>query len=502
MRLFIPAFFFLVIVCTFSCTKIDSTVLGGDLIPAVDNVNTFDTTINVLTTNTIQNDDSTKPAYTDLLAVGHINDPLFGISDASLYFEMKPANFSESSAGTLYKVFRDSLIGGKLDSTVLCLRYSGGYGDTTQRVIFDVFALSSEFTDTIRYSIKEQPPVIGTLLGSSPGILLNSLNSDSVPIIRSTTFNYKTVRELRIPLDPSKFNWLSQILTDSASLSSDNVFTQKIKGFAIKMRTPVLGITGSMAYFNISDTASKLEFFYKRKNGTADTTHTTFYFNSNNSGFADNINWNRTGAPVNAHLNPVQPDPLVYIKTTPGTVTRIRIPSIQNLSNRIVHRAELKMYQVPDTGNLVNEGYLVVPPLLYLERFVPGNIAFNKYLSIPIDLAPNSAYADCFPTATGIDYAYFGGFPKTERVNNTDTKAYTFNISRYVQQIITNHLTNADLRLTSNMYSQYDGCGAGTGLVKVTNNPLSYGRVRLGGGDTTSTNQPYKMRLRIIYSKL
>lgn len=494
MRSLISVLFITAVLFALSCTKIDSTVLGGDLIPPVDNVITFDTVMNVETINMLQSDDTTVLSYTDLLAVGAINDPLFGQSVATLSFEMKPTGFSASAISLNLK---DSLIG--YDSTVLCLRYSGGFGDTTADITFNVYMLTDKFKDTASYNIKEPPPAAGVQSVGSKTVSLRSLLKDSINIYRSTTFNYKTINELRIRLDPSKFDWLNTILKDSSKLASDSGFRTVFKGFAVK--ATVTGTPGSMAYFNISDTASKLEFFYRRKNNGADTTRTAFYFNPNNSGFADNIIWTRNGAAeINQHLSPVQPDSLVYIKTTPGTAARIRIPGLQNLSNRIIHRAELKMYQVPVADS--RDGFLVVPPLLYLERFEPGNIAYNKYQSIPVDLSPNSAYGDCFPVSTGIDYASFGGFPKDETVNSMTTKAYSFNISRYVQQIITKKLTNTDLRLSSNLYSQYDGCGVGTAPFRVTTNPIGYGRVRLGGGNTTGSNLPYKMRLRIIYSKL
>lgn len=63
----------------FSCTKIEYTTIGSELVPEVDNVNTFDTTLDVITETFQQNDDTTKLYYTDQLAVGQIvNDPLFG----------------------------------------------------------------------------------------------------------------------------------------------------------------------------------------------------------------------------------------------------------------------------------------------------------------------------------------------------------------------------------------------------------------------------------------
>ena len=42
-----------------SCTKIDTTTLGVDLIPTVDNVNTFDTTLEVISSSYFLPDSTT-----------------------------------------------------------------------------------------------------------------------------------------------------------------------------------------------------------------------------------------------------------------------------------------------------------------------------------------------------------------------------------------------------------------------------------------------------------
>jgi hypothetical protein len=252
-----------------------------------------------------------------------------------------------------------------------------------------------------------------------------------------------------------------------------------------------------MAYFSISDTATKLQFFYRRHNaGVIDTTYTNFYFNINNSGYANNVSWNRgLGSQIAQHLN--RADSLIYVKTNPGTQVRIRIPGLENVSNRIIHQAELKTYLVPD--NIDIDGKLAPPPEIYLERY--DTTASNKFLSIPYDLSPSESYGACYPTTSGINYSYFGGYPRSEVVNNISMKTYSFNLSRYVQQIVTKKLANSPLRLTSNMNAQYADCYSGVSF-RATSNPIAYGRVRLGGGASRGSIWPYKMRLRIIYSKI
>jgi hypothetical protein len=77
----------------FGCTKIDTTTLGENLIPVVDNIHTFDTTFSVIATNYDDGECDTIHR-SNLQALGIIsNDPLFGKSNASIYVELKPMYF-------------------------------------------------------------------------------------------------------------------------------------------------------------------------------------------------------------------------------------------------------------------------------------------------------------------------------------------------------------------------------------------------------------------------
>jgi hypothetical protein len=86
-----------------SCKKInEATDLGGDLLPAVDNITTFDTTLTVEAYNDLftlggidsLKEDSTYSHYSYEQFLGRINsDPLFGRTDAQMFFELKPTSY-------------------------------------------------------------------------------------------------------------------------------------------------------------------------------------------------------------------------------------------------------------------------------------------------------------------------------------------------------------------------------------------------------------------------
>ena len=120
------AFSFLIVslVIAFSCKKInEATELGGDLIPAVDNVKTFEVALKTESTNALF-DDSVRVGYSDVLALGDIVDAEFGNVHANFCF-----NVSSPTYGSYpFKSKVDSL--GAIDSVVLSLGYAGAYGDT------------------------------------------------------------------------------------------------------------------------------------------------------------------------------------------------------------------------------------------------------------------------------------------------------------------------------------------------------------------------------------
>src|SRR5688500_6824716 len=73
-----------------SCSKLQTTDIGGGLIAPVDGVNTIDTTLEVISFNS-EDEDLARVYKNDEHMIGVINsDPLCGKTTASAYFELKP----------------------------------------------------------------------------------------------------------------------------------------------------------------------------------------------------------------------------------------------------------------------------------------------------------------------------------------------------------------------------------------------------------------------------
>jgi hypothetical protein len=115
------------ILLAFSCEKIDTTDIGDDLIPAVDNVHTFDTVMDVITDNFLL-PDSTRILRSEAHAWGVIeNDPEFGKTKGEVYFSLTPNGY-----GTHPFPKKDSTI--VVDSVVLAVAFVGALA--IQRIQF------------------------------------------------------------------------------------------------------------------------------------------------------------------------------------------------------------------------------------------------------------------------------------------------------------------------------------------------------------------------------
>lgn len=478
---------------SWSCTKIDTTKVGQDLIPAVDNVHTFADTLSVIATQGILSPDSTRVSIGDVHVLGSItSDPLFGKTDARIYMELKPRFFPYyfgNSKDTIGQPFAPAGTG--FDSVVLCLSYKGFYGDSTRPQHLRVFEMSdaeTNFKPDTAYQINYQPAVTpSNLLGEITVIPANLANYTFLDNHKDSV-NY----QVRIPLNSS---FLAKILANSDSttgktFNSDSLFKTVFKGFAIQ--TDASSDNNGLFYISLTDAATRLEIHYRRKNGLPiDTAHSSWSVVSlstgvSNSATANYVNRNREGS---QYENPTSNE--IFIQATPGTYANLVIPGLDTFKNSIIHRAELVMEEIPSLATALS-----APSFLYVDRIDTG--AWH-YKPLPYDLNPSTFYnpntsAQPFYPTGGIDYAYFGGnqLKKIDQLTGLQMNYYVFNISRYVQGIVTKKEKNYSLRVSA----PYDLLYYGYKLP--FSNRLAYGGIKLGSGN----NPNYRMRLRIVYSKI
>ncbi|MFT3980719.1 MAG: hypothetical protein QM687_09645 [Ferruginibacter sp.] len=484
----------LLIIVNWGCTKLDTTKLGSDLIPAVDNVYTFSDTFPVITTQGIFND-TFKINKTMNNVLGAIDDDhLIGATNANIYFQVKPGFFP------FYFGNAGDTILPTVDSVVLCLNFAGMWGDSSKPQSLRVSTINQKsFSDSpYNYHYISYQPTLGNVVGNK--------NVD-IRTLKDTirTRGDSMTNQIRIKLDQT----FAQELFSTDSLPTgtnnffrtDSLFRSKFHGFAVE------GLSGNaLMYISLTDTRTRLEVHYKckRKNtGKLDTTSTYFYVNSNDFG---SILPSATSNYINRSYSSQVTNPAsdyLYLITGPGTYANLRIPALDTLSNRIIHRAEIYFEHAPDIAGGLNDSIFSPPPYMYLDLVDTGA---TKWKPIYHDLNPGIAYDPDYKTAGlpyypgSVDFSYFGGFSrKGTNLAGQPVTYYSINISRHVQRIITQHTPNYTFRLFpaySLLYPQY------TNATSIAyDNPLAYGRVRIKSG-SYSLDPRLRMRMVIIWSKI
>jgi hypothetical protein len=481
-------FFFLLLLVAAGCTRISSTDLGAGLIPPIDGVITKDTLLDVITDN-FDDPDTARVYRSDIHMLGAItNDPLFGKTKASMFFEMQPDVYPFYIPGT-----KDSI---RVDSAVLILNYAGVYGDSTQPLRINVAEIDPATPINLTRNYPVNYPNVFPI--NTIGALANPITVDIRRLGDSVKNRFEqTANQLRIRLRNDVANRFIKLYDSSNTYKSDSLLRTVFAGFALTVDAS--SPANALLRINVVDTSSKLALYYNSSTTGAtkrDTSVRYFRCHSSSSGNVNFITRDRTGSQAAQHFTTTaKPDSLVYVQTSPGTYVRLRIPGLKDLSNRIIHRAELITEQVPDDANSMLETQMLPPRFLLLSVFDSAN---NYKRNIPNDFVLGSS---------GPNIATFGGNLIYKSVPGYDRLAtYVFDMSRYVQGIVTRKDTVQTLRLTaptndSLHYTHPYPANAGTSLYYISpalGNTIGQGRVRLGGG----THSRFRMRLRVIYSRI
>lgn len=471
-----------------SCTKISSTEIGSGLIPLVDNVNTFDTILDV-ETNTFQNPYDPTIYKNDDHLIGVMNDPIFGRTTASTFVELKPTIYPYSFPIT--KAYRVT------DSAVLVLNFRGLYGDTTMSAPtqeWEVREITQLLKGDTSYKASVNPS-LGSVLNAGNTTVNVRRFSDSVNNKFETSKN-----QVRIRLSQAFAEKLIRTFDSSIQYKSDSAFRSAFKGFAI---VPTSNSTGNtLIRVNLLDPDTKLALYFHKDSANirSDTSANFFRFSSftdQTSVSANRIVRNYAGSEIASSLNVLGNQPKVYAQTSPGTYVNVNIPGLRNLSNRIVHRAELLAYQ-EDADNDLLADKLTPPRYLLLARY---DTAFKGIANVPNDFEISNS---------GPNIESFGGFLFYQNIPGFTKKValYNFNISRYVQGIVTRRDSSYQLRLyapsnDSLKYTlPYPSSGVSTTyyITPSTSNRMAEGRIRLAGG--SHANPRVRMRVRIIFSRI
>jgi len=457
--------FLISLIFLLSCNKINqATELGDDLVPAVDNVHTFEVAL-ATTTNNLLFNDTTQVLYGNLVTLGDINDPEFGYTHANTAFNITPSAF-----GIYPFVNRDSLA---IDSVVLSLSYQGAYGDTINNGIqtLRVYEIdpNSGFNSTTLYKFSD-PASDFTTTGGELGSTTFAIQKlkDTIVLTRGTdTAHVNNV--VRIRLNNSFGDRLASYDTTNG-YKNDSLFRSLFAGFSIKSDA-----TGNaLSYFSITDlTYTKLTVYFRY--GKSDTSSFDYYHIVN--GQSNYIN-RENGGTYLAYLNNGAGDK-IYLQSAPGSYVNIKIPALDGFGNKTIHRAELVAVKIPSTDDNV----FTAPDQLMLDRK-------NSNTPDTVFMLEKDLVADA---SGNLGFSSFGGVLRTD---NT----VRFDISRYIQGLVTRHATNDTLRMYAPLRTRVFNSVFNTYLDVNVNRDIAKGRLVLGGGSYADSTM--QLRLRIVYSDL
>jgi hypothetical protein len=445
----------------------ENTILPPDMVPPVDNINTFqDLSQQVITDNIYQDSIITggvskssrvSSASTFYHGLGTIElDPIFGKTTASFHVEVIPgsANFQFKSqyTGTHRTI----------DSVVLSIPYVTSFGDTLHpsQQTFSVYRSLKTFSrDSTQYEFTQDVVDYSRPLGSQT-VNFQTFRSDS-PYVGTA----KAAPQLRFKLN----QWFIDSLeaqVDSATKGAAASFSQYLewwKGFSVQ---PEANNGSTIGYFSTYNTRMYIYYRYTNTDNLADTAVDVFSFDPSYCNRFNTITRNYSGTPIEPILTnqPVNGDSVLFIQNEPGMAAVLRFPTLASLDNRIVNKAELIFTAVSPYMFDFNTIYGVVPRMQIFKTDDTG-----------LDAIPSDY--------NSLGSTYVNG-SKSELVKNGQTYTqYKFNLTQTFQKVISQKDTTFRLKIM----------GLNVGL------PGAY-RVMLRGSGSDATE--FKPTLNLIYTKL
>ena len=425
-----------------ACTK-EPNRIGTDIIPPSDRLMFGrDTTITLEAYSILE--DSVRTDETSQNVLGSYWDPIFGITTASIYTQLRLPFVGHS--------FGPNPI---VDSAILKLAIKGAYGDTTSFQTIKVFELTKDiYYDSVYYSKRtvayDPLPLVSKTLRVRP--------YDSVYI---NTVKYAP--HLRIRLDQSAPAFIQKIFSASSDvLSTNQEFIKYIKGLYITAEPVGAPNTGTLMYVNLESALSELVIYYK--NDEKDSLSFSLVIGSAAARFNHFSHQDYNQAHPDFRNQVINKDTTLgkeklYLQAMGGVKTILRIPNLDPILGHgkkiAINDAVLELYNIDK-----NSIYSAPDKLLLYEEAQGGGITF---------LTEQNQGAD-----------YFGG------IYNSKTGKYFFRIPRYIQGIA-------------------DGTRDGTKhlTLQVSGPSVRAYRLMLGGtkpSDESLYNQ--RVKLRVIYTIL
>lgn len=339
----IKSFYLILVIITLVSCKKEPDLIGLDLIPENELLkHSLIDTVSITAYSVKEDTLRTDELSTNLL--GAVNDPVYGITRASVYTEFRLSNLNVNF-GTAPAP----------DSLVLTIALKGIYGDTLQPHQIEVYELADNIDLDTKYygsnTVDVEPTPLASLL-FTPRIFRDSLNNISYA-------------PLKITLSQEYANRL--INADTSTLVNSDSLRQVFKGLFFKTTDVPATAGGAMLYLDFLSTNTSFTMHYK--NGT-DTTKRKQEFRINE--FAarfNNYDHNEYAGADPLFLQQINGDTTLgqqklFLQSMGGTTIKLKFPHLKNLTDKklLIHQAVL-VIQAEDAG----ENY-PVPQLIGIRK--------------------------------------------------------------------------------------------------------------------------------------
>lgn len=326
-------FFTILGILALACKK-EPDLIGLDLLPAGDRLSIDFTDTSGLVAYTVR-EDSLRTDELSLNLLGSISDPVFGVTNASIFTEY---SLSKSNIS-----FGDNPVA---DSLVLTLTYKGVYGDSMAQHTVRVYELADTlYYDGAYYSNNDTVQVLPELIGQAT-FVPNFEEADSVD-------GEFVSPHLRIMLSQEFANRL--LSADSATLANNENFQNVFKGLYLSPQPVTTPGTGSIIYFNLLDAVSRLKLYY---HNDSDTTSIEFPIGSYSARFTHFDHGGYAGASplLTQQLSgdTTSGSQRLFIQAMAGTKVKVRIPNLKSLAatKRIAVNEALLIVRIADTSGV------------------------------------------------------------------------------------------------------------------------------------------------------
>lgn len=384
-----------------SCKKNDE--FGTEISPENESISIFLADTFLLNTKTILSDSIKTDELSGSSPLGNYIDPVFGKVNSSIYSQIRIESFNGFDNNS-------NLV---IDSIIMYLVVDGYYGNISEQV-FRVEQLSESLEkDSNYYSTTEintygQDLSLGNEIKTNPlipGFYAGELVSNAI---------------LRIPLDITNFG--APIINESGNSTlngndGDGEFLSFFKG--IKLSSDH-NFNGGLYYIDMLNSYSKIKMFYRDTTGSIsehDTLDFDFNINSN-CAFFHNVTHDYQGTIIEQSITePQLGQNQFFVQALGGLNSVFIIPGLDNLKNQNI---------------IINKAEVLIPCEKYsFDELEPSS---NLFLSRKNSANEYEFLPDFFDGKLGGEF-------------NALNNSYSFNITRHVNEIMSEKILNDTLKI-------------------------------------------------------